>query len=75
MKTKKLKAAKVVLLAGISFMLLMQAEPLNAQYVEKEDKNYGNTPDKQVPYANYQDAYKKHFLEEQAFTGAGRDKP
>jgi branched-chain amino acid transport system substrate-binding protein len=43
-----------------------------AQYKEK---NYGNTPDKMVPYGNYQDAYKKHFIEPQTFTGAGREKP
>jgi ABC-type branched-subunit amino acid transport system substrate-binding protein len=67
---------KLILLLGISGFILIQAnQPLHAQYVEKEDKNYGNTPDKQVPYANYQDAYMKHFMESQAFTGAGRDKP
>lgn len=67
---------KLILLLGITGFLLVQASlPLQGQYQEKEDKNYGNTPDRQVPYANYQDAYKKHFLEPQAFTGAGREKP
>ena len=67
---------KLFLLLGITGFVLVQAsQPLNAQYQEKEDNNYGNTPDRQVPYANYQDAYKKHFLEPMEFTGAGREKP
>jgi len=45
---------------------------LSAQYKEK---NYGETPDEIVPYANFQDAYKKHFLEPMEFRGAGREKP
>jgi ABC-type branched-subunit amino acid transport system substrate-binding protein len=48
---------------------------VKGQYLEKEDKNYGNTPDKMVPYKNLQDAYISHFIEPQAFTGAGREKP
>lgn len=43
-----------------------------AQYKEK---GYGNTPDKIVPYKNYQDAYISHFVEELEFKGAGREKP
>ena len=54
-------------------LLFFSVQSSSAQYKEKE--NYGNTPDRMVPYANYQDAYIKHFEEPQAFTGAGRDKP
>ena len=73
---RKQHYTKLLLLLGITgFILVQTSQSLTAQYVEKEDKNYGNTPDKQVPYANYQDAYMKHFLEPQAFTGAGREKP
>ncbi len=75
---KNLKHIRLAILIGISGFLVHQTQTLSAQYKEKEekeDKNYGNTPDKQVPYANYQDAYIKHFVEEQAFTGAGREKP
>jgi ABC-type branched-subunit amino acid transport system substrate-binding protein len=43
----------------------------SAQYKEK---NYGETPDEIVPYANFQNAYKKHFLEPMPFRGAGREK-
>lgn len=42
-----------------------------AQYKEK---NYGNTPDEVVPYANFQNAYKKHFVEPMPFRGSGREK-
>jgi len=70
------KPGKLALVLCISGFLLMQATPqLDAQYLEKEDTNYGNTPDKQIPYGQYQDAYKKHFLEPMEFTGAGREKP
>jgi ABC-type branched-subunit amino acid transport system substrate-binding protein len=72
---KILKQIQVGLLIGIAGFFVLQTQSLEAQYKEKEDKNYGNTPDKQVPYGNYQEAYKKHFIEEQAFTGAGREKP
>lgn len=73
---RKQNYTKLLLLLGITgFILVQTSQSLTAQYVEKEDKNYGNTPDKQVPYGNYQDAYMKHFLEPQAFTGAGREKP
>ena len=67
---------KLILLLGISgFMVVQTSQPLQGQYQEKEEKNYGNTPTRQIPYANWQDAYMKHFLEPQAFTGAGREKP
>jgi len=52
------------------FLLILCVET-NAQYKEK---NYGNTPDKIVPYANFQNAYKKHFIEPWPFRGAGREK-
>ncbi len=72
---KRYKPIRQACLLGITLFLLQQAPGLSAQYQEKEEKNYGNTPDKQVPYGNYQDAYKKHFLEPIEFTGAGREKP
>lgn len=43
-----------------------------AQYKEK---NYAETPAEIVPFANFQDAYKKHFMEPLPFRGVGRDKP
>jgi ABC-type branched-subunit amino acid transport system substrate-binding protein len=52
------------------FALFFAAET-SAQYKEK---NYGETPDEIVPFGNFQDAYKKHFLEPWPFRGAGREK-
>lgn len=73
---RKLNHMNLALILGISgFLLLQTTMQISAQYKEKEDKNYGNTPDKQIPYGNYQDAYKQHFIEPQPFTGAGREKP
>jgi hypothetical protein len=73
MKTRK--HINLALLLGISVsFLFLTALQVSAQYKEKEDSNYGNTPDRQVPYANYQEAYIQHFLESQLFTGAGREK-
>lgn len=69
---KHINLALSVALSG--FFLFQTTLDSTAQYQEKEDKNYGNTPDKQIPYGNYQDAYMKHFVEPQAFTGAGREK-
>ena len=75
-KMRTLKQRSTILMVGIAGLILFLVTPAaSAQYQEKEDKNYGNTPDKQVPYANYQDAYKKHFVEPLEFTGAGREKP
>ena len=72
---RKLKHINLALLLGISVsFLFLTSLQVSAQYKEKEDKNYGNTPDKQVPYGNYQEAYIQHFIEEQLFTGAGREK-
>lgn len=72
---RKLKQTKLVLVLGVSVsFLFLTALQVSAQYKEKEDSNYGNTPDRQVPYANYQEAYIQHFLESQLFTGAGREK-
>lgn len=57
----------------LSGLILFLALPqTRAQYKEK---GYGNTPDKIVPYKNYQDAYISHFVEELEFKGAGREKP
>ena len=76
MKMRKFNHIRLTLILGVSgFLLFQTSHELSAQYQEKEDKNYGNTPDKQVPYANYQDAYIQHLIEPQAFTGAGREKP
>ncbi len=57
------------------FTTILMLQPLaeaTAQYKEKD--NYGKTPRELIPYGRYQDAYVKHFLEPQPFTGAGRDK-
>jgi branched-chain amino acid transport system substrate-binding protein len=60
---------KIVQLIGVLFLTLSIS--VQAQYKEK---NYGNTPDKFVPYGNFQDAYIKHFMEPYPFLGAGREK-
>jgi ABC-type branched-subunit amino acid transport system substrate-binding protein len=73
---RKQHLTRLFLLLGMTgFMLVQASQQLQAQYQEKAEKNYGNTPTRQIPYANWQDAYMKHFLEPQAFTGAGREKP
>ncbi len=59
------------LLSIVCIILFVTAHEADAQYKEK---NYGNTPDKVVPYANFQNAYKKHFVEPMPFRGAGREK-
>ena len=55
-------------ICGIVLVVSFTAQ---AQYKEK---NYGNTPDEIVPYGNFQNAYKKHFMEPWPFRGAGREK-
>jgi ABC-type branched-subunit amino acid transport system substrate-binding protein len=71
MRNKKMiKSACVALLTTL--LWLPSGAESWAQYKEKD--NYGNTPKEWVPYGRYQEAYVKHFLEPQAFTGAGRDK-
>jgi branched-chain amino acid transport system substrate-binding protein len=60
---KVVSLALTILLLGI-----LVAE---AQYKER---NYGETPDEIVPFANFQNAYVKHFLEPWPFRGAGREK-
>jgi branched-chain amino acid transport system substrate-binding protein len=42
--------------------------------LSQEKENYGNTPNKLVPYGNYQKAYKMFFVDPQLFLGPGRDK-
>ena len=75
-KMRTLKQSSMILTAVIAGLMMFIVTPAaHAQYQEKEAKNYGNTPDKQVPYANYQDAYIKHFQVPLEFTGAGREKP
>ncbi len=60
------------MLLGIS--LLLPVAVLQAQK-NKTDENYGNTPSQMLPYGNYENAYIYHFHTQQAFTGAGREKP
>ncbi len=68
-QTKKLTILVLALcISGVT------AIDISGQYKEKEDSDYGNTPEKMVPYSSFQDAYISHFLEPQAFTGAGREK-
>ena len=42
--------------------------------LSQEKDNYGNTPNKLVPYGNYQKAYKMFFVDPQQFLGPGREK-
>lgn len=65
----------IAVLAIAGLIMFLPYYDAFGQYLEKEDKNYGNTPDKMIPYKSFQDAYISHFLEPQAFTGAGREKP
>ena len=58
-------------LIALVFVLPFSIDAM-AQYKEK---NYGETPDEIVPFANFQDAYVKHFLEPWPFRGAGREIP
>ncbi len=58
-------------LSSIVVVILFVSNTVIAQYKEK---NYGETPDEIVPFANFQDAYKKHFMEPWPFRGAGREK-
>ncbi len=67
MKTRVLNYS-IVLIIGA---LLNTTQSL-AQYREK---NYGETPTEIVPWVNFQEAYKKHFLTPQPFRGVGREKP
>lgn len=63
---------RIIQLTSLLFMLFMLfSVAAQAQYKEK---NYGNTPDEIVPYANFQNAYVKHFEEPLPFRGAGREK-
>lgn len=66
MKALFTKTAKLIGVLSLALGIAVQA-----QYKEK---NYGNTPDKFVPYGNFQDAYIKHFMEPYPFLGAGREK-
>lgn len=65
----KILFTRILQLTGIFFIALCITA--QAQYKEK---NYGNTPDEIVPYANFQNAYVKHFEEPLPFRGAGREK-
>lgn len=63
----------------ICFLLFDQAGVMAQRYKEKEDKeeeNYGNTPDEIFPFSRFQDPYKRHFIyPPQPYLGPGRDKP
>ncbi|MDZ7606655.1 MAG: ABC transporter substrate-binding protein [Cyclobacteriaceae bacterium] len=67
MKARILNYSLVLIIGG----LLVSTQSL-AQYKEK---NYGETPTEIVPFVNFQEAYKKHFLTPQPFRGVGREKP
>lgn len=56
------------------FFLAIFTVPDNVLGQEKKG-NYGNTPDKMVPYSQYQKAYKNFLDDVQEFKGAGREKP
>ena len=69
-----------IILAFITCFLLIDLEGLKAQrYKEKEEKeeqNYGNTPDEIFPFSRFQDPYKRHFVyPPQPYLGPNRDKP
>ena len=71
-----LKQTKQITVLALTLLIsVITAIDLSGQYKEKEDSNYGNTPKNWVPYSSFQDAYIQHFVEPQAFTGAGREKP
>ena len=55
-------------------ILILCFTPKQITKAQYKEKNYGKTPKEMIPYARYQDAYVKHFLEPIAFTGAGREK-
>ena len=42
---------------------------------QEKKENYGNTPEKMLPYGQYQNPYKLFFEEPQLFHGPGREKP
>lgn len=65
-----IRFSSLFLVSGL--ILSLTSQESQAQYKEK---GYGNTPEKIIPYKNYQDAYKSHFQEELEFKGAGREKP
>jgi branched-chain amino acid transport system substrate-binding protein len=66
---KKLNIKVGILFIGCMFLYSVSS------YSQKEQNNYGNTPDDIVPYAHFQKAYKQHFMDPWPFRGVGRDKP
>lgn len=54
------------------FACILFPENIHSQ---NKGSNYGNTPNKMVPYNQYQKAYINYFDEVQEFKGPGRDKP
>ncbi len=67
-----MKSHKLTLSLAMIFGIFFISSDVFAQYKEK---NYGETPNEIVPFANFQEAYKKHFLTPQPFRGVGREKP
>lgn len=63
----------------ICFLLFDQADVMAQRYKEKEDKNeqnYGNTPDEIFPFSRFQEPYIRHFIHPaQPYLGPGREKP
>ena len=57
----------------VIFIAAVLFKPLEATG-QKKDLNYGKAPDKFLPYNNFQQAYKYHFVEPIEFYGAGREK-
>ncbi len=69
----------VSLVLIICFLLVDQVVVMAQRYKEKEDKNeqnYGNTPDEIFPFSRFQEPYIRHFIHPaQPYLGPGRDKP
>ena len=69
-----------IILAFITcFLFIGQASIMAQGYKEKEEKeeqNYGNTPDEIFPFSRFQDPYKRYFVyPPQPYLGPNRDKP
>ncbi len=79
-QTKKIMATRytVSFVMIICFLLVDHAGLMAQRYKEKEDKdeqNYGNTPDEIFPFSRFQEPYIRHFiLPAQPYLGPGREK-
>jgi ABC-type branched-subunit amino acid transport system substrate-binding protein len=55
-------------------VLVLNQGKLNAQ--EKQEENYGNTPDEIFPFSRFQEPYKRYFVyPTQKYLGPNREKP